>query len=438
MHSSRLALLLLLLPACDGEPTGVDPDLIVTPSVVVVTMGDFSYVPDEAERTRIEVSDAEGPLLATDWQEPGVTRISVSLMALPAASTLEARVVNEAGDELTVVEFKTGSLPSEVPVLTLTGEPGWTGYNFTGILGTVNVALVLDERGQVAWYHPTKDQLVLSRVRLRPDNAGITFIMAPGGAGDVQYLADVDWNSPVEAKFADRLHVTHDFVFLSDDTMAALVTTRVTHAGNSFMSGAVVELDRAGASTVVWEIEATWPDGVQAEGEYAGAHVNTLTYDAEADWLWWTVANADCLLGMDRASTGVQTILGGRQSDYTFPNDDGLLSPHHIWFTGDSIRIHDNRDVNSNSRIVEYTLDNTAMRATRTGEWFHDPPVFDFALGDVHMRPDGSMIVTWSSSGLIDDFGPDGELRASIAAPFGAAFGYGELHDTLPGQVRLR
>jgi len=131
-------------------------------------------------------------------------------------------------------------------------------------------------------------------------------------------------------------------------------------------------------------------------------------------------------------------MLGSSGADYTFVGDAGLTGPHHISLTGDTLRIHDNRDVESNSRIVEYRLDFAEQTATLTGEWYHDPPVWDFALGDVHTRSDQSMLVTWSTSGIIDDFGPDGTVRASIATSLGGLFGYTEVQEALPGQVRLR
>ena len=413
-------------------------DLKATPSQQVVTVASFSFLPNDVERTRVEVSDEEGPLVASDWSEPGEKRETVRLLGMPASSTLTARLVTEGGEELDSVEFETGAPPPQVPVLTVTGEPGWAGYNFTSVIGTENVALVLDERGRVIWYHVSEDEVVLSRTRLRPDNEGITYLMAPGGAGKPQYLADVDWDSAEEARFAEDQHVTHDFVFRPDGGITTLVTTQIVVAGETKRSGALVELQEDGTGETVWIGEDTWPAGVNGEGPFEGPHVNTLTYDAERDWYWWTVQNADSLLNYDRAAATWHHMLGNSGADYTYVGDPGLLGPHHISLSGDTIRIHDNRDVDTNSRIVEYQLDSTAMTATFTREWFHDPPVYDFALGDVHTRSDGSMLVTWCSSGLIDDFGPDGTIRASLAGPLGAAFGYGELHDSLPGQVRLR
>ena len=178
-------------------------DLKATPSQQVVTVASFSFLPNDVERTRVEVSDEEGPLVASDWSEPGEKRETVRLLGMPASSTLTARLVTEGGEELDSVEFETGAPPPQVPVLTVTGEPGWAGYNFTSVIGTENVALVLDERGRVIWYHVSEDEVVLSRTRLRPDNEGITYLMAPGGAGKPQYLADVDWDSAEEARFAE-------------------------------------------------------------------------------------------------------------------------------------------------------------------------------------------------------------------------------------------
>lgn len=433
------AMILLALLGCDDTATmAVGGDLKAIPSTDVVTVGSFSFLPNDVERTRVEVSDEEGPLLASDWSDPGSTRLTARLIGLPAASTLTARLVTEGGEELDDVEFETGAFSPDVPVLSLTGEPGWAGYMFTSVIGTGNVALVLDERGQVIWYHISDDVVVLSRTRLRPDLEGITFIMAPGGAGAPQYLANVDWASTAETRFAEDQHVTHDFVYRPDGGITSLVTTVAEINGENKRSGALVELQSDGTAQTLWVGEDTWPEGVVQDRTLQGPHINSLTYDAERDRYWWTVENADALLSYDRTAGTWEQILGREGAEYTYVGDPGLFRPHHIWLTGDSVRIHDNRDVVSNSRIVEYQFDSAAKTATFTGEWFHDPPVYDFALGDVHTRSDQSMLVTWCSSGLIDDFGPDGTVRASVAGPLGAAFGYTEVHDGLPGQVRLR
>lgn len=416
----------------------VGGELEATPSADVVTVGSFSFLPNDVERTRVEVSDSEGPLLASDWSEPGEKRLTVRLIGLPASSTLTARLVTEGGEELDAVEFETAGYPTEVPLPSLTGEPGWTGYAVTSAVGTENVALVLDERGRVVWYHIADDKVSLSRVRLRPDNAGVTYIIAPGVSGGPQYLANVDWQSSTETHFAEDQKVTHDFVYLPDGSITTLVTTRVRVNGEMELSGALVELQSDGSGVTLWAGEETWPDGVTPDEDFLGPHVNSLTYDAERDWFWWTVQNSDALLTYDRSAGTWQYMLGTSGADYTYVGDPGLLGPHHISLTGDSIRIHDNRDVQSDSRIVEYQLDFTAQTATFTDEWYHDPPVYDFALGDVHTRSDGSMLVTWSTSGIIDDFGPDGTVRASIVTSLGALFGYTEVQDSLPGQVRLR
>jgi hypothetical protein len=426
--------------ACCGllacEAAGAD--LAVTPDHGVVTVAGFSFQPDPVERTRVEVDDAQGPLLAGDWVEAGDHRVSTQLVALPASSALRARIVTESGEVLDESAFETGALPATVPSLTLTGEPGWTGYAFTGMLGSGHLAVVLDERGQVAWYHTTVGSEGIPRVRLRPDGGGVTFLLSRGGGGGPRYLADVDWGHTAERRFASDQSLTHDFVFLPDGSLGALVTTEVVYDGVPELGGALIELDPDGTSERVWDGASIWPDGVPDSESDRGPHVNTLRYDADRDWWWWGVENADTILRLDRATGELQPALGGAISAYAFPNDDGLQRPHHFWLDGDRLRVHDNRDVELGSRVVEYQLDDDARTATRTGEWAHDPRLYDFALGDVTTRDDGSMLVTWSSSGILDDFGPDGTIRASIAASFGYAFGYTEVHDTLPNQVRLR
>lgn len=432
-------MLLLLLAACDdADPIAVGGDLKANPSTEVVTVALFEFLPNDVEPSRVEVSDEEGALLATAWTDPGESRATARLIGLPASTTLTARLVTEGGEELDSVEFTTGAYPTEIPSLQLTGTPGWSGYAFTSMVGSLNLALVIDETGQVLWYHVTDETDALTRVRQRPDEGGITYIMASCCGGPDSYLANVDWGESDEERFAEGKDVTHDFVFRPDGGITTLAKPRVRVDTGSGWSSSLVELAEDGSATTLWTAEEIWPTGVDEGGLFEGAHANTLYYEAEGDRYWFTEQKTSSLFTYDRADGALTHLLSESGADYTYIGDPGLTGPHHFSFIGSRIRIHDNRSAELNSRVAEFELDSDARTATFTEEWLHTPPVYDFALGDVHTREDGSMLVVWSTSGLIDDVSPEGEVRATIASPLGGVFGYAEIRDELPGQVRLR
>jgi hypothetical protein len=433
------AMLTFVIAACtDAAEALSGGGLEVAPSSEVVTVVEVAFTANDRQRTRVELRDAEGPLLATAWAAGDGGDHKGRFIGAPAASELTARVVTEGGDVLDEVAFSTEAFPPEVPVLTLEGEPGWQGYAAVSVVGAITMPAILDERGRVLWYHLVDTDEPAPRVRVRDDGTGITYLVAPGAPMGDHFLGDVRWAQSEETRWGERLGVTHDFIVHDDGTTAVLTLTKVTYRGESEVGFAITEIAPDGSHTLVWDSATLWPQGVARDDGTQGPHGNTLAWDSARGWYWLTVENADCLLAVDRETATVQFVLGGDRGTIDLAGDDGFLRPHHFSLVGDRLRLHDNRDADQFSRVVEFTLDLEAETATFVDEWQRDPPVYDYALGAVHQRDDGSMLVAWSSSGLIDDLGPDGELLAAIVAPLGTAFGYTEVHETLPGQVRLR
>ena len=167
MRRSKLALPVGLLLAGCGV---ADPSVVIDDNVSTVAVVTWSA--DGPGRTRVEIDNADGPWLVTDWQEAGLG-LSRPVVGLWADTEYTARVVSEDGGESSDVAFTTGSIPSSVPGYSVAGEPGWEGYLLTGLVSDPTAVVILDETGRVVWSHVGKKGLRALRVRLAPDGSGI-------------------------------------------------------------------------------------------------------------------------------------------------------------------------------------------------------------------------------------------------------------------------
>ena len=121
--------------ACDAEG-GVS----VAPSAEVVTVVDVAWTGLDDADTRVEIHDAEGPALASEWRGSGAQ--DATLVGVPASSELSAVLVDDAGQSLATCAFSSGPIPNDIPSLTLTGEPGWDGLLGTSFVGASAASLV--------------------------------------------------------------------------------------------------------------------------------------------------------------------------------------------------------------------------------------------------------------------------------------------------------
>jgi len=57
-------------------------------------------------------------------------------------------------------------------------------------------------------------------------------------------------------------------------------------------------------------------------------------------------------------------------------------------------------------------------------EFEPDPTLWIYCLGDVSRLPNGNTLITWGTSGRIEEVTPEGETVLQIDLPLGAGFGY--------------
>ena len=140
-----------------------------------------------------------------------------------------------------------------------------------------------------------------------------------------------------------------------------------------------------------------------------------------------SLRNFSTIVKIDRVTGEQLWSLGGESSSFKTAAGSTDLFHHQHQFTmvDDGIVVFDNGLVeNSDSRAVEYRLDETAGTAELVWEHHNDPPLFCAVLGDVHRLRNGNTLITWSGLGQIDEVTPQGEVVWRLNSRMGNGFGF--------------
>jgi hypothetical protein len=340
--------------------------------------------------------------------------------------------------------ISTDPLPAWLPTLTLTGDPGWSGFFLTSLLGETAAVVLLDEHGTVRWYAQESEPGQLFRVRARRDGQGVYWLMVPDALDGVgSRLVSADWNGAAGTPVLVGESVTHDFVELDDGTVGVIGDNLRGMEANGTPANVILEWDGSSVRQV-WSSLDAFPDtsgGFSPAGVWT--HANALDWDPELDAWRLGLRNLSAIVTVSRQGGEDLDQIGGTRSEWSFGEGAAWDHQHQFQFLGDRLLVHDNRDATLGSRVVEVALDPDTRTASWIGELVHDPPLYVFAMGDVDRFADdesgaGGTLVTWSSAGVIDDFAPDGSVRASLESEFGTAFGYTQRVSLDDLQTRLR
>jgi hypothetical protein len=122
------------------------------------------------------------------------------------------------------------------------------------------------------------------------------------------------------------------------------------------------------------------------------AHGNSVDEDTDGNFLV-SLRHTNSVVKVNRASGNVMWRLGGRLSDFTFPNDsNGFSGQHDVRRTTDgNIAMFDNMNSKTpapiRSRAVEFELDMINMTATRVWKYRYLPGFFARAMGSHQETP---------------------------------------------------
>lgn len=436
-------LALPLALACNGGTIDDDDafEAQVVLSEVVPTVATVSFEDAGGGTAEIVAESSEGQRIvrAVDGTDEGP--VSATLVGLKAGTDYSVHVEITGGSRDGVssapVEITTGNVPTVLPStdVLLSGDAVVAdGYLVTSVFAPVTAAVILDGDGDYVWWSlPDAGEDKVSRVVPSVDGESLLFwyVNIQDGPGGPLGMGNqlTRWSFTGEELAMEPIERGHhDFAELPDGTIAFLdYDTRETVDGEK-IGDRLMELAPDGTLTQIWSVWDSFvydPDSPHLSG-VGWSHANALDYVAAEDAYYISLFGLNCIVNLDRASGEIEWILGGANGDFLH---DGMgpffIQQHQFQRLDDSLIVFDNGDpLMSASRAVEYQLDTGEGVASMIWSYAPSPDIYSFSLGDVTRLDNGNTLVTFSTSGLVHEVTPDGEVVWELAMGLGGALGY--------------
>jgi hypothetical protein len=415
---SRLLCALLLGSGCRRM------SLEATVSEEIVTVVTARWTTPEPMDSHIEFGTTEA--LGRRSKTSGGTEHEAVLIGLRAEETVYLQAV-AGSDRSAMITVTTGTLPAELPQLTVTGDPdALPGYLAMPLMGTAGMVVIVDGAGEILWYTPLATRDLSYRMWLDRTADTVTYNRFEM-SGDSSILRQpLDGGEPAVIPFSAH---HHDFLPLPDGGLAAIGTIEQDVEGEAVAGEGIFEVDDDGQGEVLWSIwdDLTYIDPGDALGGWG--HANALDYIPEEDAFYLSLRSLDAILKITASTGELQWILSGDEtiSDFSFaPGSTPTSHQHQLQVLApDRLLVFDNRyDLQEPARVVELALDLEEGVAEEVWSYQHEPTLSVYALGDVARLEDGSTLIDWSTSGVIQYLSADGEELWRLGSELGYAFGY--------------
>ena len=425
--------MLLVLFACTAQET---------PATVVAEtewIQDIEVSTSEAIPAALEVRFST-PEDAIAWVEFGVggaaalttppaalgTEHSLAVIGNPPLSEVTMRVVVEVdGERHTSGTFthQTGQLLPSTPVIEVNINEYEAPENtqlLMSIFGPVSYLVLMDLQGNITWslaQGSKKDSYGLS---LLPREGEVLYNLFELG-GTAASIERVDLlGNPLESVETDEAHhffsegPDHSLVWLEEDTREV--------DGVEVVGDVLMQRSDQGEETVLfshWDnfTLPLMPSGMQY---MEWTHSNWIGYDEARDSYLLSNAYTNTIAELDADGEPIR-IMGGpgaMDSEYVFGSvDQAFEYPHgpHWMDNGDLLVFTTSDDL---SRVVRYSIDEEYKQLNEVWSYGEDYGFEALWLGEVQELPDGNILVSWGSVGILQIISPDGELIWEASSSF--------------------
>ncbi len=410
----------------------------VIPTVLTVTWSSPSDGDSYLRYGQGEALDQEVPAVATD------TGYTATVLGLKAGGqySFQAVTVTDSGRELSseVGSVQLAGLPPEFPDLTFSEydedrvQEG--GYIITSLIAASDTSwlAIFDRDGDVVWYLETEPGHAVGTVIPSLDGKSLISVY-----NDLYQVTDISGTLRVSMDGSEQIVTRnvlghHDFAELPDGNIAWLsMEVREVEVEGEVMSVLADTIEEApegfdqevGFTHIFSYFDDYYPVYVPCEHFYAQlygleandwSHANSLMYNEEDDAFYVLTKNLDALTKVDRQTGEIIWELGGKHNQFTVIGGEEELWSHghmsQIWDGG--FVIFDNGyhhyEEDNYSRVVEYALDEENMTIEKVWE-FNDPssPLI-LRLGDGMRLRDGNYLTSWTTSGVLQEFTPEGDV----------------------------
>jgi len=301
--------------------------------------------------------------------------------------------------------------------------------------------LILDDRGQVVYFHPTTPNTAMNfraaRYRGEPVLTWWEGKSESGLGRGTHVILDDSYRQIARLPAGDgRQSDLHEFVITPHNT--ALVTSyevrpadlsSVGGPSSGRVIGGVVQELALPSGRVLFEWRSL--DHVAIEETHAAFgghpldyfHVNSIDLLADGNLLV-SARNTWAVYKVSRASGRVIWRLGGKQSDFAMGRGTVFAWQHDARHHGhDIVTIFDDGagpQVEPQSRVLVISLDAANMRARLLRAYRHRPNrlVSQF-MGNAQLLPNGNIVVGWGNEPYVTEFAPDGAILFDAKLPHG-------------------
>lgn len=421
----------------DFVPRG---ELSLVASEAIVTYYEASWTSEVSGATRLEIDDGDEPLFVTDWYT-GADVLRVPLLGVWPSHTFTARLVDEEGGLIARKAFTTAAGPTDLSRMNVSGEATWEGYLVTEIAtDDAQTVVVLAPNGQPVWYWSFSGEYI-GRALVRRDGLGVWVLgMAGPEAGSVGWIGAVAWDGSMLMAVTPFGHEgqgpTHDILELEDGRLLFLGPETRTVDDVAYTGNTLFALEPDGSERELWSYWDDFTPDERTPDPLFWTHANALRWNEARETLWIGSRDLSMLVELDSETWRPVNQLGGSEPTFHLGPTSRLPNGQHQFdFRDGRIAVHDNRDTTVGTRLVIYDLDFAGEHplAEQTFEYVPAPPIYDFVLGDVTWLDDERVIMTWSTTGILEERNLDGDAPWSIALDLGSIFPYTQHVAGLPG-----
>jgi hypothetical protein len=278
--------------------------------------------------------------------------------------------------------------------------------------------MILDNRGQVVWFHPLDTRGVTDfRVQRYRGKPVLTWWRGrpAHGKGDGNYaIVDSSYRPVARVRPGHGLvGDIHEFLITQRDTALMTIFHRVRVGAALVFEGALQEVDIAtGRVLFEWHSirHVPLPESYEQRPRkssipYDYFHVNSIDVDTDGNLLV-SARNTHAVYKIDRRSGRIIWRLGGKRSDFVLGPGARFAWQHDARRLPDgTISLFDNEaapQVRPQSRVIVIRL--RGRRAVLVRRFTHRPPLLAVDQGNAQRLPDGHFLVGWGHQPYVTEF----------------------------------
>ena len=394
-----------------------------------LTMANISFGLDGATPMTAPVDPAAGPMFRT------------LLLGMKGSRTYTFRINVSNGTtqcQSQPYTIMTGAVSNQVPRITRTAGASASaaakGF-FVTSTGLANMggggsafAFIFDSDGDPVWWAPAPPSCSRAKMSYEGTDMWAMALNVQNGQANGGRVDRISMDGLTRMQSVTGMsNCHHDLTTLPGGKVAC--PSWIRQSGDQ--PSDIIERDAQGNITTFLRIDQTvYVGGSGAGGGTGTFHANAIHYNAADDT--YIVADRNPNLLVKVARTGVVWQLGGSCTSAPATRCvAGSWRVNHGFHRPDATSIlFFNNGTSGASTAFKYTINDSGTTCTATEAWQYRPGTTSNVLGDVQQLPNGNVVVTFSTAGVIQEIDSSRTLVQSFNV--GVA-GYSEWRETLYG-----